>query len=197
MPFVDAHNYQHDDADIFISASHKDWPRVKILAEKLAAADFRVFHSALGMVAGVDYRDVVRHYLQHSGTIVVCWTETSVDSHWVNGEAQYGLDNNRLVACKVAPCALMPPFNTFQTADLSDWWGDDVHPKWRELLQLLQHRKGGTVAAYDPTRRLLAGRSAVGAAQSGPRGKLPRLVLAAVALGATLLVGIAIGALLR
>jgi hypothetical protein len=197
MPFVDAHNYQHDDADIFISASHIDWPRVRILAEKLAAADFRVFHSARGMVMGVNYQDVVDHYLQHSGSIVVCWSPHSANSQWVKAEALYGMDQNLLVACKVASCRLMPPFNSFQTADLSDWHGDDAHPQWKQLLQLLLHRKSGAVAAYDPTRRLLAGGTATGAAPPAPRRKLLQLVLAAVALLATLLLGIAIGALRR
>jgi hypothetical protein len=148
MPYVDPHNYQHDHVDIFISGSHDDRARIELLAGKLEQGGFSIFHTGLGLPMGLDYRDYIQHYLTHCDTILVCWSPNSIESRYVNGEAQFGMDNNRLVACRIARCQPLPPFNIFQTADLSDWRGQADHPVWKQVVALLAHRKSGAVVEF-------------------------------------------------
>jgi TIR domain len=147
MPFVDPHNYKHDRVDIFISGSHADG-KIEVLAEKLKGSGFSIFHSGLGLPPGLEYTVYIQHYLEHSKTILVCWSNHSVRSEWVNAEAEYARVNNRLVACKIETCHPLPPFNTFQTVDLSGWKGDDSNTQWARLLDLLKHRSSGKLSEF-------------------------------------------------
>jgi TIR domain-containing protein len=148
MPFVDSHNYRHDRKDVFISGSHSDTSKLELIGQRLMESGLSVFHSGYSLPAGVDYHTYIRHYLQNSSTVLVCWSVKSVESDWVNAEAEYARENNLLVACKVGPCALLPPFNTFQTVELSDWQGEADDVRWQQLLSLLKHRKSRRIEDF-------------------------------------------------
>ncbi|MCW2275297.1 TIR domain-containing protein [Rhodoblastus acidophilus] len=64
--------------------------------------------------------------------VIVLWTPTSVNSNWVQSEAQYALDNHvaLLPVCSVNPKDLKiePPFNTLVATNLSNWNGEDNDP---------------------------------------------------------------------
>jgi hypothetical protein len=146
MTFIDPHNFIHQRVDIFISGSHHD--AIDFLAKGLQKSRFSIFHSGLGIPAGVSFTAVIRHYLQHSDTILVCWSKHAVRSDWVNAEAEFGRVNGRLVACRLEKCDPLPPFNTFQTVDLVGWNGAADNKEWRELLSLLRHRKTGRLKKF-------------------------------------------------
>lgn len=149
MPFIDPHNFEHQDADIFLSCSHSaDSKKVDLLAERLSNHGFKLFYTREAMRPGYSYDDIIRRYLQACTTIVVCWSPSAIASTWVNAEAEYGRVNNKLVSCKVVACDLMPPFNTFQTTNLIGWEGEDDHPTWKTLINLLEHRRSGLIRPH-------------------------------------------------
>src|SRR4051812_34368001 len=147
MSFVDSHNYAHDRVDVFISGSHRN-SAIQLVGSELQKANFSVFHSGFSIPDGVEFHSYIRHYLEHSDTILVCWCKHSVRSEYVNAEAEFGRVCHRLVACKTEPCDPFPPFNTFQTADLTKWKGGSSHQDWSRLLELLKHRKQGNVLPF-------------------------------------------------
>jgi len=148
MPFVDDHNYEHGSADVFLSGSHADREITRKLAVKLSDSGFSIFHTGLGLKPGVDWQRLINHYLQNSSTILVCWSQNAVNSDYVVAEAEYARTNRLLVSAKISQCELMPPFNTFQTADLTDWKGEDEHATWRSLHELLIHRRTGAIKPF-------------------------------------------------
>src|SRR4051812_25069778 len=101
MPFVDAHRFRHDKADIFLSYSTRDHERVRLIADKLSDVGFRVFVSN-DLGPGVSWRAMIDHYLNNSDTTLVCWSQAAVESEWVIAEAEYARQDKRLVACKIA-----------------------------------------------------------------------------------------------
>jgi hypothetical protein len=148
MTFVDPHNFTHDAVDVFMSGSHRD-QKIPHLAEKFKSVGLSIFHSGLGVPAGLDYTTYIQHYLRHSKTILVCWCPDSMQSAWVNAEAEYARINNRLAACMTEVCELLPPFNTFQTADLTQWNSEERNNTQYDALQkLLQHRSTGSIKKF-------------------------------------------------
>lgn len=148
MPMVDPHNYSHDRKDVFISGSHADSDRLGLIGQRLLELGFSVFHTGFDLPAGMDYKSYIRHYLENSGTVLVCWSAKSVDSDYVNAEAQYAKDKRLLVACAIEPCHPLPPFNIFQTIDLAHWRGDAGDKGWRQLVELLAQRKTGATTPF-------------------------------------------------
>jgi len=148
MSFVDPHDYRHGPVDVFVSGSHRDL-KIRPLTELLKSAGLSIFHSGLGLPAGMEYTTYIQHYLEHANTILVCWCPDSIKSAWVNGEAEFARIKERLVACKTETCDLMPPFNIFQTVDLTGWNvkdGEDAN--FRALVKLLKHRASGGIATF-------------------------------------------------
>ena len=64
MPFIDPHNFEHQDADIFLSCSHsEDGQMVDLLAEKLSEYGFEIFFTRKAMRPGYSYDDIIRRHL--------------------------------------------------------------------------------------------------------------------------------------
>ena len=69
---------------------------------------------------------------------------------WVDAEADYARERGTYVPVYVAPCALLPPFNTIHADDLTKWTGDADNPPWLKLtarIAKLIGREGVAAAA--------------------------------------------------
>ena len=55
-------------------------------------------------------------------------------SPWVRGEAQYALKLRSYIPVFVETCELLPPYNEFQTGDLSKWGGVANDPNWLKVV---------------------------------------------------------------
>jgi len=163
--WIDPHGFEHGTVDVFISSSHDPRDRASIIkvAEVLIDHGLTVFSSAATaeIPAGVDYQSVVRHYLDKSKVILVCWSNKATTSDWVNAEAEFGRAAGRLVACKISACSPLPPFNTFQFEDISDWKGGTAHHGVHRLVRLLEQRTRGGTTEFDlsvkPSKRPVGG----------------------------------------
>jgi hypothetical protein len=137
--WTDDHGIDRSVTDVFISYSRSDREKVLRIVEQLNAEGLTVFWDA-DVPAGQSYTDFLRRALDFSRLVLVVWSQQSVTSDWVMAEAEYARAHRRLVSCRIEQCTPSPPFNTFQTADLSDWEGDAGAPSWRQVVNLISHR---------------------------------------------------------
>jgi TIR domain-containing protein len=142
--WVDGHGIKRAVNDVFISYSRSD-RRIRLLAERLENENLSVFWDR-DIPAGEDYGYFLRTALDNSRLVLVVWSYESIKSDWVYSEAEFARVRKRLVSCRIDECTPNPPFNTFQTVDLSHWRGDKRNKNWRNLVDLIRHRVTGPSA---------------------------------------------------
>lgn len=123
-------------SEVFISYKREDRARVETLASLLLDLDVPVWFDA-GIEVGAEWERRIFDQIDQARAMIVCWTFAAVSSHWVLREARVGLDRNMLVPALLHPCALVPPFDTLQTADLTNWEGAPDAPGFIGLLTSL------------------------------------------------------------
>lgn len=137
--WTDDHGIERSVTDVFVSYSSRDLERVRKIVERLNEERLTVSWDR-DIPAGQPYTKFLKDALDHSRVVLVVWSRESVGSDWVVSEAEYARARKRLVSCRIEMCTPSPPFNTFQTANLSDWAGDAGAQSWREVVDLISHR---------------------------------------------------------
>jgi cellulose biosynthesis protein BcsQ len=102
---------------VFISYAREDRDRVKELAEALRAAGLEVVWDDV-FSAGTPYAEALTRELDSSDAIVVCWTPASVDSRWVQAEAEEGLRRGVLIPVLFEDVSPPLLFRSIRSADL-------------------------------------------------------------------------------
>jgi len=123
-------------ARVFVSYARDDVDAAKHLAESISAAGHDVWWDG-HLHGGSRFATEIDRQLKEADVIVVLWTETSVESAWVQDEAAEGRDSRRLVP--VARGGVKPPlgFRQFHTIDLGGWSGDGQPNSIEELLDAI------------------------------------------------------------
>ncbi|MEI6417840.1 MAG: TIR domain-containing protein [Sphingomonadales bacterium] len=103
---------------VFLSYSRDDRPRVLPIIQALEAAGFSVWWDGL-LQPGERFADITAAALYQAKAVVVMWTPTSVNSHWVHDEATRGRDRRCLVPLSVDGATPPLGFGQFQTIDVS------------------------------------------------------------------------------
>jgi hypothetical protein len=111
-------------ADIFLSYSREDRAAVEPLGEQLAAAGYSVWWDKQ-LTGGGRFLKETEAELNAAKVVLVVWSKTSIESHWVADEASAGRDTGRLLPISLD--GSMPPlgFRQFQVIDCSKWTRDD------------------------------------------------------------------------
>lgn len=139
-------------SDVFISYKREDRARVEILHALLLDLDVAAwFDSAIEVGADWDHR--IHEQIDTARAMIVCWSFAASSSHWVVKEAGIGLERNMLIPVKIAPCALVPPFDALQTADLTQWEGEPDHPEIQKVLVRLGQLLGKKSLAVNARSR--------------------------------------------
>ena len=165
-------------SDIFISYASEDLDRVRPLVDGLEKG----WKKRNGRFSGIQRfprekpgGQVIGAEIHSRRTVVVVWTEKSVDSEWVLGEAEIG--KRRKVLVPVLLDKVEPPFGfgTIQAANLV---------AWREHIAEFQPLGGGYCcdprsSAWRPERSRRAQRFGGGSAAERARGTSSRTGTAA------------------
>lgn len=128
-------------SDVFISYKREDIARMEPLHALLLDLDVPVWFDA-GIEVGVAWERRIEDQIDKAKAVVVCWTFAAIASHWVKREAEIGYLRGMLAPVRVEPCALVPPFDQVQTADLTEWRGQPDHPEVQKLLLRLEQLLG-------------------------------------------------------
>jgi hypothetical protein len=78
-------------ADIFISYARSDRPRVKPIADRLAALGYQVWWDR-EIVAGAAFVEDINRELDQARVVLVAWSRASLNSVWVFGESLRALE---------------------------------------------------------------------------------------------------------
>ncbi|MGB7738997.1 MAG: TIR domain-containing protein [Steroidobacteraceae bacterium] len=107
----------------FLSYSHADQDRVRLLANALEQAGINVWWDTL-IEGGAVFAKSVEVALARCDAVIVAWSTVSVSSDWVLDEAAQGRDMRKLVP--VSLDGTMPPlgFRQYLSVDLLSWRGD-------------------------------------------------------------------------
>ncbi|WP_268920631.1 TIR domain-containing protein [Sandarakinorhabdus rubra] len=138
-------------ATIFLSYSRVDEPRVMPLIAALESAGHAVWWDGL-LQPGERFAETTAAALEQARAVLVCWSGTSVKSHWVHDEATRGRDRGCLLP--VSLDGTLPPlgFGQFQSIDLSRARPGDA--SYGQVLAALDSLLDGTPKA--PVARALA-----------------------------------------
>jgi len=123
--------------DAFISYSRHDAAIAARLATTLRSEGFDVWFDQ-HIRAGAQWEHTLRGVLATAKSVLVLWSERSVQSHCVTLEAHIVLKTRRLVPAKIDDCALPAGFSTVETALLPGWTGGPlVVPCGKQRLKVL------------------------------------------------------------
>ena len=150
-------------AAVFVSYSRGDQKQALAIIRMLENAGFQVWWDGL-LEGGVRYDRATEDALAQAKAVVVVWSRTSVDSHWVHDEAARGRDTGRLVP--VSLDGVSPPlgFGQFQCIDVSRDLARPESPAMQKIVQAVAAHVGADYrpeAALPSHSRLLGRRGVV------------------------------------
>ncbi len=110
-------------ADVFISYSRTDRPRISKIAQRLRDLGYGVWWDR-DILPGTDFADAINRELDQARVVLVAWSGNTHQSIWVFAESLSGLETKRLVQICLEPIKLKIPFNAVHFADFchdEDW----------------------------------------------------------------------------
>lgn len=124
-------------ADIFVSYARADKDRVSPLVDALGALGWSVWWDP-AITPGAEFDNMIAAELDAARTVVVVWTQNSVESRWVKGEARDAADRGVLVPVRLDASRLPIDVRAIHTIDLSAWGGDQASAQFKSLCAALE-----------------------------------------------------------
>ncbi|NOX94238.1 MAG: SUMF1/EgtB/PvdO family nonheme iron enzyme [Alphaproteobacteria bacterium] len=154
--------------DIFLSYSRNDRERVRHIAQALEAEGFDVWWDP-EILPGESFSKVIDSKLKDSACIIAVWSDSSINSNWVQEEADDGMQRNTLIPVMIDQIDLPRGFKRLQTADLMDWQGDVNNANWQMILAQIRKLVSNRAAAEAAERQAAAQARANTQAKVTPR----------------------------
>ncbi len=107
---------------VFLSYSRGDLDHARPVIALLESAGIDVWWDGR-LEGGENYLQTTEAALEGADCVVVLWSATSVDSHWVRDEAQRGRERGCLVPLSIDGTMAPLGFRQFQLLDISGWDG--------------------------------------------------------------------------
>jgi len=145
-------------SDIFISYANQDRPRAEQLARALEQHGWSTFWDRK-IPAGRTWREIIGREIEDARSIIVLWSAASIESDWVQAEAEEGRERKNLAPVLIET-GVRPPmgFRQIQTADLSQWDGTET-PTFLQLVSdiesLIGQPKPDETASRVPAEEVL------------------------------------------
>lgn len=121
-------------ADVFVSYARADRARVEPLVAAFEAQGLSVWWDT-NIAAGQEFDKMIAHELAQAKCVVVVWTEASVTSRWVRGEARDAADRGILIPIRLDGVQLPIDARAIHTTDLDDWDGNPADPAFAVVLE--------------------------------------------------------------
>jgi len=141
-------------ADVFLSYSRDDTERVAPLADALREAGrmagFAVWWDPMMLPGTTDFDQYLQERLDAAKCVVVVWSSTSVQSHYVKAEAEEGRARGILTPVLIDRVKLPLSFRFVQTADLSDWRPGRPSAEFDRLVTAITERVRGRTREEAP-----------------------------------------------
>ena len=149
-------------ADVFISYSSRNRREAAALAAALGGAGLTVWWDR-EILTGEAFDRAIERELEAARSVVVLWSDESVESEWVKNEAAAAAERGVLLPANLDGVRLPLEFRRRQTVDLSGWSGDIAHEGFQALQRDIRRLLG-----QPPTSVRAAGTVPASAGASGP-----------------------------
>ena len=138
---------------LFVSYSRTDLDRARPVIALLEQAGFDAWWDGR-LEGGENYLQTTENALETADCVVVLWSATSVNSHWVRDEAQRGRERGCLVPLTIDGTIAPLGFRQFQLLDISGWDGSPSSVEAARILVAVRAKAGGAPAdpAASPAR---------------------------------------------
>ena len=132
-------------ADIFISYARPDRDRIELLAANLEGSGFSVWWDRQ-IGGGAEFARTIEAELESASSVIVAWSEHSLDSHWVRDEADFARGQSKLLPLSLD--GALPPlgFRQLHCIDFSGWDETTKHASFGELLTSLGGPTGSALS---------------------------------------------------
>lgn len=134
----------------FVSYSRGDLDRARPVIALLEGAGLDVWWDGR-LEGGENYLQTTEAALEGADCVVVLWSVTAVDSHWVRDEAQRGRERGCLVPLSIDGTIAPLGFRQFQLLDISGWNGAADAAEAARILVAVRAKAGGARSALDAT----------------------------------------------
>ena len=121
-------------SDIFISYSSKDRHWVEQFAKTLGTSCWSVWWDR-NIPTGESFNAVIRQELRAAKCAIVVWSEHSVDSEWVQAEADEAKKQAKYLPVKIDESEIPLGFTQRTSQSLVGWEADAEHPGFSQLLK--------------------------------------------------------------
>jgi TIR domain len=141
-------------SDIFISYNHEDQIRAQELAQALGGRGWSIFWDRT-IPYGKTWRETIGKELSEARCVIVLWSKTSIESGWVQEEADDAKRRGVLIPIRIDD--IKPPigFRGIQTADLVNWKATRPTPAFERLKTDIAASIGrGPLYRFQRTRRV-------------------------------------------
>lgn len=141
--------------DVFISYAREDRRHAKRLAHAFTAARGWSVWWDQRLRSGERFPREIQDAVTNSRCVLVVWSPHAVDSDWVCAEATEGWQRGILVPLQVQECEPPLPFRQTETADFSEWNGDETSPLFLKLVEDIQrvHSQGAAAGSKELQER--------------------------------------------
>jgi len=133
-------------AKIFLSYAREDAAAAKQLAECIGSAGHEVWWDKQ-IQGGSRFSDEIDRALKGAEAIVVIWSDTSVQSAWVQDEAAEGRDTGRLIPVTLGGCRPPLGFRQFHSIDLGQWDAQGEPPTLDDVIAAIAKTATATPVA--------------------------------------------------
>lgn len=118
---------------VFLSYSRPDRAKAQKVIAALEANGCEVWWDGL-LTGGDAFAKTTETALETADAVVVLWSATSIQSHWVRDEATRGRDRGRMVPVSIDGTSPPLGFRQIQYIDLGKWRGKASAPEFTALL---------------------------------------------------------------
>lgn len=106
--------------DVFISYSNLDAAHAETLQGQLEGLGLKVWRDKTELEAGDPFIPKINAALDQAARVIVLWSQASVRSNWVLGEADKARIRKKIIPIRIDDCELLAPFNVLHTVPLSE-----------------------------------------------------------------------------